>query len=54
MFFTPASAHALTSFSRMGREEFAMSIVPSPTPLQNCFRPAEEPPDSTTGALNFE
>ncbi|MNR50830.1 hypothetical protein D3C85_1704080 [compost metagenome] len=33
------------------REELAMSMVSGPTPLQNSFRPAEEPPDSTTGVL---
>ena len=30
-----------------------MSIVFSPTPWQNCLRPADEPPDSTTGRLEL-
>jgi len=54
MSFTPASPQALISLSLILREEFAMSIVFSPRPWQNCFRPAEEPPDSTTGVLKFE
>ena len=29
-----------------------MSIVLSPTPVQNCFKPPEEPPEPTTGVLN--
>ena len=31
------------------RDALAMSMVSSPTPLQNCLMPAPEPPDSTTG-----
>ena len=46
---TPFSAQAAISFSRIWREALAMSIVFRPTPSQNFFRPAEEPPDSTTG-----
>ena len=39
-------------FGRLiGREELAMSMVLSPTPLQNSLRPPDEPPDSTTGVL---
>ena len=49
MSVTPASAQALTSLSLIAREAFAMSMVFSPTPSQKRFRPAEEPPDSTTG-----
>ena len=46
---TPLAAHASRSPWRMGRDELAMSMVFAPTPSQNLFRPAEEPPDSTTG-----
>src|SRR5690606_39719517 len=27
-------------------------MVLSPTPLQNCFKPPDEPPEPTTGVLN--
>src|SRR5438046_2751798 len=37
----------------IAREELAMSMVLSPTPAQKFFRPADEPPDSTIGVLNF-
>ena len=46
---TPLAAQASISRSRILREALAMSIVFRPTPSQNFFRPAEEPPDSTTG-----
>jgi hypothetical protein len=49
MSVTPFSAQARFRFSRMAREAFATSMVFSPTPSQKRFRPAEEPPDSTTG-----
>src|SRR5690606_15738032 len=49
-----AAAQAACSSFLMAREAFAMSIVASPRPAQNCFRPAPEPPDSTIGVLNFE
>jgi hypothetical protein len=46
---TPLAAQASISESRIAREALAMSMVFAPTPSQNRFRPAEEPPDSTTG-----
>src|SRR5262245_49877034 len=51
--FTPAWPQASTSVGRIGREELAMSIVLGPTPAQKVLRPAEEPPDSTIGDLNW-
>ncbi len=47
---TPASTQDFSSSSFILREELAMSIVSSPTPLQNSLMPAPEPPDSTTGS----
>ena len=49
MSVTPLAAQVSTSPSRIGREELAMSMVSRPTPSQNCCRPAEEPPEATTG-----
>ena len=49
MSVTPFSVQSSMSLSRIGREELAMSMVFSPTPSQKRLRPAEEPPDSTTG-----
>ena len=49
MSVTPLAAHSSNSPARMGREELAMSIWFSPTPSQKRARPADEPPDSTTG-----
>jgi hypothetical protein len=49
MSVTPFSAQVSISLSRMEREEFAMSVVFSPTPSQKRRRPVDEPPDSTTG-----
>ena len=46
---TPASEQAFSSFSLIGREAFAISMVFSPTPSQKRLRPADDPPDSTTG-----
>jgi hypothetical protein len=48
MSVTPFSAQADLA-SRMAREALAMSMVFSPTPSQKRLRPADEPPDSTTG-----
>jgi hypothetical protein len=49
MSVTPFSAQVSISLSRIEREEFAMSVVFSPTPSQKRRRPVDEPPDSTTG-----
>jgi hypothetical protein len=49
MSVTPLAAQVSISLSRMEREEFAMSVVFSPTPSQKRRRPVDEPPDSTTG-----
>ncbi len=46
---TPAALQASFSLSLIARLALAMSMVFSPTPSQNFFSPAEEPPDSTTG-----
>ena len=54
MSVTPFSAQAFSSASRIGRDELAMSMVLSPTPSQNFFRPADEPPDYTTGVGNVK
>ena len=52
MSVTPASAQAAISLSRMAREALAMSVCSVPTPWQKRLRPADEPPDSTTGVGN--
>ena len=54
MSVTPAALQASISDSLIGREAFAMSMVFSPTPSQNFFRPADDPPDSTTGVGKSE
>src|SRR5262245_58237939 len=54
MSVTPFLAHSSCSAGLILREELATSILSSPTPAQNCFRPADEPPDSITGVLRLE
>ena len=49
MSVTPFAAQVSISESLILRDALAMSIWFSPTPSQNFFRPADEPPDSTTG-----
>src|SRR6056300_34682 len=53
-FFTPFSAQVFTSESFILREALAMSMVFAPTPWQNWRMPPEEPPEPTTGVLNWE
>src|SRR5262245_1096128 len=50
---TPAALQVASSASLMGRDAFAKSGVPSPTPAQNSFMPPPVPVDSTTGVLNL-
>ena len=54
MSVTPFAAQVSSSLSRISREELAMSMVERPTPAQNCCRPAEEPPEATTGVGKIE
>src|SRR5690606_34944085 len=52
--FTPLALQVSISAFLISRDALAMSIVLSPAPWQNCFRPPEEPPEPTTGGLKFE